>query len=140
VKGFDKAEKIFLFACVLYVFYIFAGILVKPDWTKAAIYSVRPVLIFEGEYIQMLIGMVGPTIAPWMQFYLQAAVVEKGVTAKEYASSRFEVIIGCIATNVIAFFIIVACAGDSPVALRDIQDASEAAKGLQPFEIRLPIV
>ncbi len=135
VKGnYDKAEKIFLFACVLYVFYIFAGILVKPDWTKAAIYSVRPVLIFDGEYIQMLIGMVGTTIAPWMQFYLQSAVVEKGVTAKEYASSRFEVIIGCIATNVIAFFIIVACAGAIwSVAPRDIQDASEAAKGLQPF-------
>ena len=59
----------------------------------------------------MLIGMVGTTIAPWMQFYLQAAVVEKGITAKEYAESRIEVIVGCFMTSVIAFFIIVACAG-----------------------------
>ena len=56
----------------------------KPDWKEAAIYSVRPVLLLEPGYIYMLIGMVGTTIAPWMQFYLQAAVVEKGITAKEY--------------------------------------------------------
>ena len=62
-------------------------------------------------YLTMLIGMVGTSIAPWMQFYLQAAVVEKGVTAKDYAESRIEVIVGCIAMAVIAFFIIVACAG-----------------------------
>ena len=59
----------------------------------------------------MLIGMVGTSVAPWMQFFLQAAVVEKGVTAKEYAESRIEVVVGCIVMSVIAFFIIVACAG-----------------------------
>ncbi len=135
VKGnYGKVEKVFLFACILYVVYIISGILVKPDWTQAAIYSVRPVLMFDGDYIQMLIGMVGTTIAPWMQFYLQSAVVEKGISAKDYLSSRVEVIIGCIATNVVAFFIIVACAGAIwSVSPRDIQDASEAAKGLQPF-------
>ena len=68
-------------------------------------------LMLDAGYIYMLIGMVGTTIAPWMQFYLQAAVVEKGITAKEYAESRLEVIVGCIMTDVIAFFIIVACAG-----------------------------
>ena len=72
----------------------------------------------------MLIGMVGTTIAPWMQFYLQAAVVEKGVTAKEYAESRIEVIVGCFMTSVIAFFIIVACAG--------------AIYSVRPREIRMP--
>src|SRR5438876_2824355 len=135
VKGnYKRAEKIFLFACVVYIAYIVSGILVKPNWTEAAIYSFKPVVMLDRDYIGMLIGMVGTTIAPWMQFYLQAAVVEKGITAKEYASSRVEVIIGCIATNVIAFFIIVACAGAIwSVAPRDIQDASEAAKGLQPF-------
>src|SRR5438045_1503148 len=82
----------------------------------------------------MLIGMVGTTIAPWMQFYLQAAVVEKGITAKEYAESRIEVIVGCFMTSVIAFFIIVACAGAIwSVKPREIQEASEAALGLRPF-------
>jgi NRAMP (natural resistance-associated macrophage protein)-like metal ion transporter len=135
VKGnYQSVEKIFLFSCVLYVTYIVSGFLVKPDWKEAAIYSVRPVLMLDPGYIYMLIGMVGTTIAPWMQFYLQSAVVEKGVTAKEYAASRIEVVVGCIMTNVIAFFIIVACAGAIwSVRPRDIQDAKEAALGLKPF-------
>jgi NRAMP (natural resistance-associated macrophage protein)-like metal ion transporter len=135
VKGsYQSVEKIFLFACVFYVTYVISGFLVKPDWKEAAIYSVKPVLLFEPGYIYMLIGMVGTTIAPWMQFYLQAAVVEKGVTAKEYKKSRIEVIVGCFMTSVIAFFIIVACAGAIySVRPREIQDASEAALGLKPF-------
>ena len=135
VKGsYQSVEKIFLFACVFYVTYVISGFLVKPDWKEAALYSVKPVLLLEPGYIYMLIGMVGTTIAPWMQFYLQAAVVEKGVTAKEYKKSRIEVIVGCFMTSVIAFFIIVACAGAIySVRPRDIQDASEAALGLKPF-------
>src|SRR6476661_7381437 len=141
VKGnYQSVEKIFLFACVLYVTYIISGFLVKPDWKEAAIYSVKPVLMLEPSYIYMVIGMVGTTIAPWMQFYLQAAVVEKGITAKEYAESRIEVIVGCFMTSVIAFFIIVACAGAiySPAIAagakpKEIQDAAEAAQALKPF-------
>src|SRR6476620_8561258 len=135
VKGnYQSVEKIFLFACVLYVTYVISGFLVKPDWKEAAIYSVKPVLLLEPAYIYMLIGMVGTTIAPWMQFYLQAAVVEKGVTAKAYAESRIEVIVGCFMTSVIAFFIIVACAGAIyTVQPKEIQDATDAAKVLKPF-------
>ncbi len=135
VKGtYDRIEKVFLFATVLYVFYIASGILVKPDWKEAAIYSVRPVLMLDPGYITMLIGMVGTSVAPWMQFYLQAAVVEKGISAKDYRESRIEVIVGCIVMTVIAFFIIVACAGAiGSVAPRDINDAADAALGLKPF-------
>jgi len=135
VKGtYASVEKIFLFACLVYIAYIVSAILVKPDWKEAAIYSVRPVLMLQGAYIYMLIGMVGTSIAPWMQFYLQAAVVEKGVTAKEYKESRIEVIVGCIAMSVIAFFIIVACAGTIyEVAPRDLQVPADAAAGLRPF-------
>jgi Mn2+/Fe2+ NRAMP family transporter len=82
----------------------------------------------------MVIAMVGTSIAPWMQFYQQSAVVEKGVTAKEIGESRIEVIFSCIMTSVIAFFIVVACAGAIySVKPRDIQDAAEAALGLRPF-------
>jgi NRAMP (natural resistance-associated macrophage protein)-like metal ion transporter len=135
VKGnYQSVEKIFLFACVFYVTYVISGFLVKPDWKEAAVNSVKPVLMLDPGYIYMLIGMVGTTIAPWMQFYLQAAVVEKGITAKEYKQSRVEVVVGCIMTSVIAFFIIVACAGAIyTVRPREIQDASEAALGLKPF-------
>jgi NRAMP (natural resistance-associated macrophage protein)-like metal ion transporter len=131
---YQRIEKVFLFACSLYVCYIVSGILVKPDWREAAIYSVRPVLMLDTGYITMLIGMVGTSVAPWMQFFLQAAVVEKGVTAKEYGESRIEVIVGCIVMSVIAFFIIIACAGaiwaSGP---RDIESSVDAAQALKPF-------
>lgn len=135
VKGtYYSVEKVFLGACSFYICYIISGILVEPNWTEAAIYSVRPVVMLDPDYITIVIGLVGTSIAPWMQFYLQAAVVEKGVTAKEYAESRIEVVVGCIAMTVIAFFIIVACAGaiwtQGP---RDIRDATDAALGLKPF-------
>jgi Mn2+/Fe2+ NRAMP family transporter len=135
VRGtYRSVEKIFLVSCTIYVTYIISGILVKPDWGQAMIYSVKPVLIFEPAYITMIVAMVGTSIAPWMQFYLQAAIVEKGITAKEYAQSRIEVILGCVLTDVVAFFIIVACAGaiwsHGP---KDIKDAADAAMGLKPF-------
>lgn len=135
VKGsYRSVEKIFLFACIIYIAYIISGILVRPNWKLAMVDSVRPVLIFDGEYITMVIAMVGTSIAPWMQFYQQSAVVEKGVTAKEIGESRIEVIFSCIMTSVIAFFIVVACAGAIySVKPRDIQDAAEAAQGLRPF-------
>jgi Mn2+/Fe2+ NRAMP family transporter len=132
--NYQSVEKVFLFACVLYVTYVVSAFLVKPDWKEAALYSVRPVLLLQPAYIYMLIGMVGTTIAPWMQFYLQAAVVEKGITAKEYAESRIEVIVGCFMTSVIAFFIIVACAATihraGPIAITDPGQAAEALRPL----------
>lgn len=135
VKGtYASVEKVFLFACSLYACYVVSGVLVKPDWSEAAVNTVKPVLVFEPGYLQMLIGMVGTSVAPWMQFYLQAAIVEKGVTAKEYAESRIEVIVGCVVMSVIAFFIIVACAGAIwSVKPQDIANATDAAKGLQPL-------
>ncbi len=135
VKGtYRGVEKVFLLATALYICYIVSGILVKPDWKEAAIYSVKPVLMLDPAYITILIGMVGTSVAPWMQFYLQAAVVEKGITAKEYAESRVEVIVGCVVMTITAFFIIVACAGAIySVAPRDIRDGADAALGLKPF-------
>ena len=135
VKGtYRSVEKIFLVACTIYVAYIVSGILVRPDWKQALIYSVKPELMLDNSYIFMLLGMVGTSIAPWMQFYLQSAVVEKGITAREYASSRLEVVLGCILTDVVAFFIIVACAGaiwsHGP---RDIETGAVAALALKPF-------
>jgi NRAMP (natural resistance-associated macrophage protein)-like metal ion transporter len=135
VRGnYRSAEKIFLVACCLYVTYIFSAFLLKPDWKQAAIYSVKPILMFDTDYITMLIAMVGTSIAPWMQFYLQSAIVEKGITAKEYVQSRVEVVVGCILTDVVAFFIIVSCAtaiwAHGP---KDINDAADAAVALKPF-------
>ncbi len=135
VRGsYRTVEKVFLFACTLYVTYIISAVLVKPDWKEAAIYTVKPILMFDSGYVTMLIAMVGTSIAPWMQFYLQSAIVEKGITAKEYIQSRVEVVVGCVMAIVVAFFIIVACAGaiwsNGP---KEIVDAADAAVALKPF-------
>ncbi len=114
VRGtYASIEKIFLTASAFYVCYIIAGVLAHPDWKAAAFATVtRPEAagIRNYGYLYMVIALVGTTIAPWMQFYLQASVVEKGVTAKQYRASRWDVILGCIFTDVVAWFIIVACA------------------------------
>ena len=135
VKGtYARIERVFLLATTLYVAYIAAGILVKPDWQEAVLYSVKPVLILDPAYVTLLIGMVGTSVAPWMQFYLQASIVEKGVSVKDYAASRLEVIVGCVLMTVVAFFIIVACAGAiHAVEPRDIGDAADAAVALRSF-------
>ena len=135
VKGsYRYVEKVFLAACVIYLAYPISGILSHPDWPKALVNTVKPSFQFGSGYLYMIIGLVGTTIAPWMQFYLQSAVVEKGVKLKEYFYSRLDVIVGCIITDVVAFFIIVACAATIYMTgHRDIKDAGDAAEALRPL-------
>ncbi len=136
VRGtYRGVEKVFLIASALYVTYIVSAVMLHPNWKESLIDSVKPVVMLDAGYIVMLVGMVGTSIAPWMQFYLQAAVVEKGVTAREYRASRVEVIVGSIGTSVIAFFIIVACAAAIwAVKPRDIgDDITVAVQALRPF-------
>ena len=135
VKGtYRGVEKIFLFASSFYVAYVISALIAKPDWPLAFQSSVTPVIAFDGPYLAMLVGLVGTSVAPWMQFYLQAAIVEKGVDVKQFTESKVEVIVGCVVMAFIKFFIIVACAGaiwsQGP---RSIGDASEAALALQPL-------
>ena len=138
VKGqYKSVEKVFLAASFFYVTYIFAGVLAKPAWIEAAKATLKPphLSVFgQGPYLYMVIGVVGTTIAPWMQFYLQASIVEKGVTRRQYKTSKLDVIVGCIFTDVVAWFIIVACAATLYVhGLRDIRDAADAAQSLRPL-------
>lgn len=138
VKGsYRTVEKIFLFASFFYVAYIFAGVLAKPDWAHSLLATVRVPKVQEfkdNAYLYMTIGIVGTTIAPWMQFYLQASVVEKGVTKRDYAASRLDVVAGCFFTDIVAWFIIVACAATLFVAgHRDIGTAADAAFALRPL-------
>ena len=138
--NYKSVEKIFLTASFFYVCYIIAGFLAKPDWGDALRATVVPParqVLMDRTYIYMLIAMIGTTIAPWMQFYLQASVVEKGVTTREYKTSRLDVILGCIFTDVVAWFIIVACAATLYAAHHtDIQDAADAARALGPLADR----
>jgi len=138
VRGtYDSIEKLFLTASAFYVCYIVAGVLAHPDWKAAAFATVtRPQAagIRNYGYLYMVIGLVGTTIAPWMQFYLQASVVEKGITARQYAASRWDVILGCLFTDVVAWFIIVACAATLYANdHHDIASAADAAQALRPL-------
>jgi NRAMP (natural resistance-associated macrophage protein)-like metal ion transporter len=138
VKGqYKSVEKVFLAASFFYITYIFAGILAHPLWKDALILTVRPPGLKEFRdqaYLYMVIGVVGTTIAPWMQFYLQASVVEKGITRRGLQASRWDVITGCIFTDVVAWFIIVACAATLYIhGYRDIKYAADAAQALKPL-------
>ena len=137
VKGqYKSVEKIFLAASFFYITYIFAGLLAKPAWMEAIKATLKPPRSapFMITYLYMVIGVVGTTIAPWMQFYLQSSIVEKGVTRRQYKASQLDVIVGCIFTDVVAWFIIVACAATLYVhGVRDIRDAADAAQSLRPL-------
>jgi NRAMP (natural resistance-associated macrophage protein)-like metal ion transporter len=135
VKGtYKTVEKVFLFACSFYLCYIISGIAVKPDWAVAAESIVLPKVSIDAGYLTMFVGIIGATVAPWMQFYLQSAVVEKGVEVKQYLHSRIEVIVGCVVALVVAFFITIACAATLHAGGRlNIVDAADAAVALRPF-------
>jgi len=126
-----------LVASFIYVTYIFAGLLAKPAWIEALKATVKPPALAafkHDSYLYMVIGVVGTTIAPWMQFYLQSSIVEKGITRRQYNTSRLDVIVGCIFTDVVAWFIIVACAATLYLhGNRDIRDAADAAQALRPL-------
>jgi Mn2+/Fe2+ NRAMP family transporter len=138
VKGqYKSVEKVFLVASFFYITYIFAGVLAKPAWIEAVKATVKPphlAAFKQDSYLYMVIGVVGTTIAPWMQFYLQSSVVEKGVTRRQYKASKLDVIVGCIFTDVVAWFIIVACAATLYLhGHHDIRDAADAAQSLRPL-------
>ena len=138
VKGqYKSVEKVFLAASFFYVTYIFAGVLAHPLWKDATIKTFTPPdlrAFREKAYLFMIVTVVGTTIAPWMQFYLQSSIVEKGVTKRGFKASRLDVITGCIFTDVVAWFIIVACAATLYVhGFRDIKVAADAAQALKPL-------
>jgi len=138
VKGqYKSVEKVFLAASFFYITYIFAGILAHPAWEEAVIATFRPPALkaFRDQaYLYMVIGVVGTTIAPWMQFYLQSSIVEKGVTRRQYKASMLDVVTGCIFTDVVAWFIIVACAATLWMhGYRTITYAADAAAALKPL-------
>jgi Mn2+/Fe2+ NRAMP family transporter len=134
VKGtYKSVEKVFLYACVVYVTYILAGFLAKPDWPAIGGSLVEPSLSFSAGSLAMVIGLVGTTIAPWMQFYLQSAVVEKNIAVKDYKLSRLDVIIGSVVVTVVAGFIVLTCAATLNKSGVKVETAADAALALAPL-------
>ena len=135
VRGtYTVVERVMLVFSMVYFAYPVSAFLSRPEWHLAIRHTVLPEVNSSSEYLAMVIGLVGTTITPWMQFYLQASIVEKGITTRQYRWSRLDVILGCIITDVVAFFIVVACAATLHVkGIREIADAADAAVALAPL-------
>ncbi len=134
LKGtFRSVERVFLIASVFYVSYVVSGILAHPDWGQVLRATVTPSFNFRTDYIIMLVGVVGTTIAPWMQFYLQSAVVEKGITVEQYGYTRTDVLVGSLMTDVVAWFIIVACGATIYAHHLHVETVKDAALALRPL-------
>ncbi|MFZ2937889.1 MAG: Nramp family divalent metal transporter [Candidatus Omnitrophota bacterium] len=134
VKGtYKSVEKIFLFACLFYVSYIISGFLSGPNWKEVASETVKPTIHFDKTYLFMLIGVIGTTIAPWMQFYQQSSVVEKGIKLSNYKYSKLDVILGAFIVNIVAIFIVIVCANTLFRNGIRIETAKDAALALKPL-------
>jgi Mn2+ and Fe2+ transporters of the NRAMP family len=134
VKGtYQIAERIFLIFSLSLLMYVVAAIMGKPHWGEIGHAMVHPDLKVNSQSLAMVIGIIGTTIAPWMQFYMQSSVIEKGLTMKNYKYSLIDIVVGCIATVVVAFFIIVACASSLHTNGVQINEAKDAALALKPL-------
>jgi Mn2+/Fe2+ NRAMP family transporter len=134
VKGtYKSVEKIFLYACIVYITYILAGFLAKPDWSVIGRSLVSPSLSFSAGSLAMVIGLVGTTIAPWMQFYLQSAIVEKNIAVKDYKLSRLDVIVGSVVVTLVAGFIVLTCGATLFKSGIKVETAADAALALAPL-------
>jgi len=134
VKGDYKiAERIFLVFSVSLLVYIISALMGKPHWSEIGSAIIKPKFPINANSLAMVIGLVGTTIAPWMQFYMQSSVIEKGLKMKQYKFTLLDIVVGCTATVVVAFFIIVACASTLHVKGIHINEAKDAALSLSPL-------
>lgn len=134
VRGsYKTVERAFLVASALYFSYVFSGTMANPPWNEVMREMITPSFNFGSDYLAMLIGLIGTTIAPWMQFYIQSSIVEKQITIDEYKYSRLDVVIGCFMMSIIAIFIVVACSATIHTAGMTIESAGDAALALEPL-------
>lgn len=134
VKGNYKiSEKVFLLFSVFLLSYVVSAIMAKPNWSEIGNAIISPSIQWDGQYISTVLGLVGTTVAPWMQFYMQSSVIEKGIKIGDYKFTVWDVVVGCIATIVVAFFIIVSCAATLHVNGIRIDEAKDAAMALKPL-------
>ncbi len=131
--NYKLLEKVFLFMCLFYVTYIISGILAHPDWNAVGHALVTPTFSLDTQYLVLLVGLLGTSITPWMQFYLQSSIVEKGLKISEYRYARWELIIAAILATTISFFILLAAAAILHPQGITIENAAEAAAALEPI-------
>ncbi len=138
VKGtYQIAERIFLIFSLSLLTYVISALMSKPDWSEIGSSIIRPGVEMNTQSLAMIIALVGTTIAPWMQFYMQASVIEKGLKMKNYKYTMIDIVVGCVVTVVVAFFIMVACGSTLFPNHIVINEASDAAAALEPLAGRL---
>ncbi len=134
VKGNYKiAERIFLVFSVCLLMYIVSAVMGKPHWGEIGTAMAHPHMEFNAPYLAIVIGIIGTTIAPWMQFYMQSSVIEKGLKMRDYKYTLVDIVIGCLVTVIVAFFIIIACASTLHENGIKINEAKDAAMALKPL-------
>jgi Mn2+/Fe2+ NRAMP family transporter len=130
--SFRKVERVFLALTAVYAAYIVAGFLAKPDWGAALHGAVRPQATMSSVWLLTVVAAIGTTITPWGQFFIQAYIVDKRVSIRDYVYTRIEVVVGAIFTDAIDFFIVVACAATLYESGIVVETAQEAARALEP--------
>jgi NRAMP (natural resistance-associated macrophage protein)-like metal ion transporter len=130
---YRAVEKAFLLASAFYVSYVISGIMAKPDWGQVLTNTVRPSFDMNMSFVVMVVGIIGTTIAPWMQFYQQAAVVEKGISTRNLREARLDVAVGTVMAVIVVWFIVISCAATMHVAGIQIKTAADAAHALAPL-------
>jgi Mn2+/Fe2+ NRAMP family transporter len=131
--NYKVVERVFLIASAIYLAYVISGFLAKPDWGAAAKDFVTPRFPLELGYVTIFVTSIGTTIAPWMQFYQQASIVDKGLKPADYVYERIDVIVGSIFAVVVAGFIIIACSATIHAAGKEVVSAQDAAMALAPL-------
>lgn len=141
VKGNYKiAERVFIVFSLALFMYIISALMGKPNWSEIGTAIISPKANMDTGYFGIVIGVIGTTIAPWMLFYMQSSVIEKGLQKESYKFILLDILIGCLATVVVAFFIIVACASTLYPQGVMINEAKDAALALKPLAGNLAAV
>jgi NRAMP (natural resistance-associated macrophage protein)-like metal ion transporter len=134
VKGsYQRVERAFLLMSLVFLGYIVSAFLAKPDWSAVAVGLVKPSFSFEYAYLFTFVAVVGTTISPYMQVYVQSSVVEKGVTPEDYGRTKLDVWIGTVLAILVVFFIVVSTAATLHKHGLHIESAGDAARALEPF-------
>jgi Mn2+/Fe2+ NRAMP family transporter len=131
--SYRRVEVVLLTVSMVFISYVITGFMAKPDWGAVGSHFVVPTFHFTLPYLTILIGIIGTTITPWMQFYLQSSVVDKGLGEREYSLERLDVWVGSFLTNFIAFFIIVTTAATLYVHGKPADTVTDVAQTLRPL-------
>jgi Mn2+/Fe2+ NRAMP family transporter len=126
-------ERMFLGAVVIYLTYVVSAVLARPPWGAVLREAVTPSVSLDGAYVALVVGLIGTTVAPWMQFYQQAAIVDKGIGERELGYARWDTYLGVVSLNLVAFFVVVACGATLFAQGVRVTTAADAAAALGPL-------